>query len=182
MEEFTEYVGIVGRPIGVDGTFAIADSPSIPYDIQEGHLVALGFSRGFLQTFTVQSYVGQGTHRRMVLREIRSDADLLVHADKAIYAHLTALDSSEADRYRIGDLLGCGVFDTAGTLLGVISDVWLLPANDVWEVTTASGETFPIPVIEDVVRNVDISDRRITVTLMDGLTSLHVHNPDDIDT
>jgi len=52
-----------------------------------------------------------------------------------------------------------------------IKDVLNLPANDVWLVETEKGE-LPLPYIKDVVKRVDIENKRIEINLIDGLTDL----------
>jgi len=67
------------------------------------------------------------------------------------------------------DLIGCSVFDEGGAELGTISDVIVTGANDVWEIHSKDGKEILIPVIDEVVLNVDIDNGKITVRLLDGL-------------
>ena len=72
------------------------------------------------------------------------------------------------DSFYVHDLIGLKVFDTHGNKLGVISDVWLLPANDVY-VVESKGKEILIPAIADVVKEVDLEKRRMVVELLEGL-------------
>lgn len=92
--------------------------------------------------------------------------------DQAVYFCADDLGLDASLRYRIGDIEGCTVVDDSGEYLGTISDIWLMPANDVWVVTTSSGSTIPLPVIDDVILSVDLTQRNIRVRLLPGLRDI----------
>jgi len=75
------------------------------------------------------------------------------------------------EQYYISDLLECQALDEQGNLLGRITDVWIMPANDVWVLTTKDGD-IPLPVIDDVILSTDIEKKQIVIRLIDGLTDL----------
>ena len=72
--------------------------------------------------------------------------------------------------YFIGDLLEMEVFLTNGMLYGTLTDVLKTSgANDVYEITRNDGKKILIPMIRDVVKNVDVSKKRMTIDLLPGL-------------
>ena len=77
----------------------------------------------------------------------------------------------EEGRYFIAELLGCEVYDaeSPGVCYGVISDVSQTGANDVWHIQTPGGREILIPVIGDVVKNVDVGAGRVEVAMLEGL-------------
>jgi 16S rRNA processing protein RimM len=75
------------------------------------------------------------------------------------------------EHYYISEIIGCSVINNSGEHLGVISDVWIMPANDVWVMQTEKGE-IPLPVIDDVILSTDILNKTITVYMMEGLLDL----------
>jgi len=77
----------------------------------------------------------------------------------------------EEGQFFIAELLGCAVFDAADPALryGVISDVSQTGANDVWHIRTDDGREILIPVIDDVVKAVDVEAGRIEITMLPGL-------------
>lgn len=66
------------------------------------------------------------------------------------------------------DVIGHEVVDEARGSLGEVVDIIVTGANDVWVVRGAFGEVL-IPVIEDVVQDIDEDSRTITVRLLPGL-------------
>lgn len=177
-----EFVGVVGRPHGTDGTMSIVDAPPQSLTLHEGIAVGVGYTRDFVEVYHVRSYVEHGSRRRIAFREITSAEQAILLAERAIYAPASAVNAQSDERFAIGDLLDCSVIDVNGNVIGTITDVWLLPANDVWEVTTSDGSTIPLPVIDDVILDVSVESKTITVRLMDGLDQLgRVTADDDID-
>jgi 16S rRNA processing protein RimM len=120
---------------------------------------------------------------RTTLRLVEfSTADALASLiDQAVYAASEDVGVDDSDRHRIGDIEGCRVVTSDGELIGTVTDVWLMPANDVWVVTTPDGSTIPMPVIADVVKHVNIEERCITVELLPGLREITSTSGDDSD-
>ena len=73
------------------------------------------------------------------------------------------------DSYYIVDLLECEVFTEEGENLGKLIDVFNTGSNDVYVVKDELGKQVLLPAIGDVIKNVDIHNRKITVKLMKGL-------------
>lgn len=70
--------------------------------------------------------------------------------------------------FYIFDIVGLKVYDTGGACLGEINDVLQTGANDVYVVDTG-GKPLLIPALKQVVREVDLSGRRMVVELPEGL-------------
>jgi len=83
------------------------------------------------------------------------------------------------DRYYIDDVVGCKVTCSRFGELGVLDRVLDYPANDVWQVQGPLGEIL-IPVIHEIVDEVDIESREIRVTLPDGLIELNKPDPEKV--
>jgi 16S rRNA processing protein RimM len=66
------------------------------------------------------------------------------------------------------DPVGFTVTDTVKGLLGTITDVIYTGANDVWDINGPFGQVL-IPVIDEVVLEIDEDDNVITVALLPGL-------------
>jgi len=77
----------------------------------------------------------------------------------------------EEGQFFIAELLGCAVYDANDPALryGVICDVSQTGANDVWHIQTPEGKEILIPVIDDVVKAVDVAGGRIEVVMLEGL-------------
>lgn len=71
-------------------------------------------------------------------------------------------------RYFVQDVLGLSVYTESGEYLGRIEEVLSMPASDVYVVRGVGGEIL-LPVVDEVVRDVDIEGGRMVVHLMEGL-------------
>ena len=56
-----------------------------------------------------------------------------------------------------------------GEVLGVISEILAPGANDVWVVSGRKGKPVLIPYIDEVVKEVDVRNKRVKIHLMEGL-------------
>lgn len=75
----------------------------------------------------------------------------------------------EKDTYYIVDLIGCRVYTDDQKELGEVIDVFSTGSNDVYVVKDDLGKQVLLPAIKEVIKNVDIEKKLITVHLMEGL-------------
>ena len=74
--------------------------------------------------------------------------------------------------YYIADLIGIDVFDEEGHKIGVIADVFNTGANDIYDVKREGQKNLLLPVIDDVVLDVDIENKKVIVHIMEGLDEI----------
>ena len=78
-------------------------------------------------------------------------------------------ESNDDEGYFIKDLVGMEVIDEEGKVIGTLKEVFRTGANDVYEVVDENNKSIYIPAIKKVVKSIDISSRKMTVKLMEGL-------------
>lgn len=178
---YTEYLGILVRPHGVDGTMMLGDTVGLQAHLQPGSTVAVGYSREFSTVMVVDAYHQSPSQCSIRLRGVSTREDTAALLDQAVYVQAADVGVVEDDRYSIGDIEGCTAVTTNGDVVGTITDVWLMPANDVWVITCADGSTLPLPVIDNTVVSVDTSQRRVVVVIPDGLENVNRTTRDDDD-
>jgi 16S rRNA processing protein RimM len=64
--------------------------------------------------------------------------------------------------------IGCEIVTTTGLSVGIIEEVFSTGANDVWVVRDRSAERL-VPVIQDIVKDIDLSARRVVIEAVPGL-------------
>ncbi len=72
-------------------------------------------------------------------------------------------------QYFIADLLESEVYSDEGILLGVLDDIYNTGSNDIYVVKDNLGKTILLPGIPDVIKKVDLENKKITVHLLKGL-------------
>lgn len=178
---FTEYIGVIARTHGLDGTMFLMDTVGIPQGLRPGATIGIGYSRDFVKTYTIDEFDATPMRTTLRVREISSADEAQTLVEHAVYCRPEDVGLNDDDRFRIGDIEGCNVITKDGQHVGTVTDVWLMPANDVWVVTLPDGRTVPFPVIDDVILNVDTAARRIDVELLPGLLDLGSPSAEDRD-
>lgn len=96
-----------------------------------------------------------------------NDAELL--KNKTVTVEREMLGELPEGTYYIADIIGLAVKTAGGECLGKVSQVISTGSNDVYEVEREGKKPLLLPVIDDVVRDVDIDGGCITVVLIPGL-------------
>ncbi len=105
----------------------------------------------------------------IILAEVntRDAANALRGYEIAVREHeIAPLDEGEYFYHQLVDLT---VFTADGETLGRVREVIETGANDVLVVAREAGADVLVPMISDVVRELDIAGGRIVVQLLDGL-------------
>lgn len=73
------------------------------------------------------------------------------------------------DTYYIVDLIGLDVYSDKDEYLGKIDDVFPTGSNDVYVIKDNLGKQILIPAIADVVKKVDLKNKKMIINLIPGL-------------
>ncbi|AXF55412.1 ribosome maturation factor RimM [Salicibibacter kimchii] len=98
--------------------------------------------------------------------ETREDAERLKNAALEVHASMRA-DLPE-DEFYYSEIIGVDVYTEDGEHLGKVKEILSPGANDVW-VVEGNGKEILLPYTEEVVRVIDVENRRVTVHLLEGL-------------
>lgn len=114
---------------------------------------------------------GSRAHKGAVLLKLSGidkieDAALLV--GKEIYVERKEAPLPDGQFY-IVDIIGCTVYTEEGEAIGEISDVFPTGSNDVFEVKRPNGKKAYIPNIHDIVKNIDVKEKRVDIHVIGGL-------------
>lgn len=90
--------------------------------------------------------------------------DLLVTRENAV--------KLKKDEYFIADLIGLKVVTDEGEELGILEDVMLTGANDVYIVKGKDDKEILLPVIKECVLDISLEKQEILVHIMEGLLEL----------
>lgn len=110
--------------------------------------------------------------KNMVLLKLKGIDDIdSAEALRNLYIKVSReqLPELQENSYYIVDLLECEVVTVEGEILGKMDDVFNAGSNDIYVVKNEKGKQILLPAIKEVIKNVDIPNRKITVKLMEGL-------------
>ena len=91
------------------------------------------------------------------------------YRNKILYVEREMLGELPEGTYYICDLIGCQVKTVSGDMLGEIDDIIKTGSNDVYSVKNNTGKPVLIPVIDEVVKEVNIDEKYVIVELLKGL-------------
>lgn len=111
-------------------------------------------------------------HKNMVLLKLKG-IDTIEQAEKLRNAYIE-IDRKDAipleeGTYYIVDLLNLDVYSDEGEKLGIVEDIYNTGSNDVYVVKNEVGKSILLPGIPDVIKNVDLENKKIVVHLLKGL-------------
>jgi 16S rRNA processing protein RimM len=86
-----------------------------------------------------------------------------------IYVKRSSLGELPKGKYYIADLIGLEVYTDENKLLGIVDDVFNTKSNSVYVVKNELGELKYLPGIPDVIKEVNLEEKKIIVTLIPGL-------------
>ena len=75
----------------------------------------------------------------------------------------------EEGTYYIVDMIGMDVYTDEGEKLGNIEDIFNTGSNDIYVVKNELGKQILLPAISDVVKNIDMENKKMVVHLISGL-------------
>ena len=167
MDEPTVVVGRITRAHGVTGELAVLVISEVPGRFADGATVWLEDGR----TLTVAS---SRPHKdRLLVRfrgvEDRAQAEVLQQA-------LLVVPESSSPELPDGSwwdhrIVGCELETDTGRVLGTVRDVIHTGANDVWSAIDDDDVETLVPVLKDVIADVDLDAKRIVVYEIRGLTA-----------
>ena len=73
--------------------------------------------------------------------------------------------------YFIAELIDCTVYDAddESIVYGIITDVSMTGANDVWHITDENGKEYLLPVIPPVVISTDVENEKVYIRPLKGI-------------
>ena len=122
-----------------------------------------------IREVVVQSY---SNHKNFLLVKFEG-IDSVEEAEKLRNLQIK-IDSDEVgeleeNEFYFHQIIGCEVFDENDKNLGEIIDILTPGANDVWVIKGENGKEILIPYIEDVVKKIDITSKKVNIEVMEGL-------------
>jgi 16S rRNA processing protein RimM len=140
-------IGRVGKPHGLDGSFAVEDASEAPERFAPGAVVYVDGEAARV----VDSKRARG---RPVIRLDRS-----VERGSPLSVLRSELPEPQPDSYYVFDLVGLEVEEEGGRPLGRVDQVAPGPANDVLELDSGLS----LPFVDACVMEVDVEAGRIVV-------------------
>lgn len=162
-------VGTIVNTHGIRGEVKIMAITDFAADrFKKGAELQIDTKQGFLPV-TVQT---SRLHKNMwlVLFEgVTNINDIEKYKTHDVYVYGEARQALDDDEYYYDEIIDSRVVDLAGNDIGVVSDIMVTGANDVWTIKRVGKPDALIPMIDDVVKTVDVAHKLITIDALEGL-------------
>lgn len=101
--------------------------------------------------------------------ELDSIEDAEKYKNAVLFADRDSLGELPEGVYYIADLVDCAVFEENGDKIGVLVDVFSTGSNDVYDIKREDKKNLLVPIIDGVLKSVDIENKKITIKIPEGL-------------
>lgn len=174
------YAGRIVRSHGVEGQIVLGDCIAHFQGFPIGTELCIGYSAGFAKRYTVRQ-AQQGSSGRFILtlQGINTPEMAATLKEMGVFVEEDVLRAATQTQYFDDEIVGSSVINReTGDVLGVIKEIWETPANEIW-VVDYNGKELPIPVIDDIVKHVNIKRKQVSIFVMPGLLEIVENTPND---
>ena len=167
MQEFLE-IGQIVNTFGIKGMVKVKPFTDDITRFEKLKTIFIEHKKELLE-FEIESVRYQ---KKQVLLKLKG-IDTIEEAEKYREDYLKINRNKEEklpeDTYYIVDLIGLDIYTENGELLGKLDDVFSTGSNDVYVVKNSEGKQILLPAISDVIKNIDLEQKKIVVNLIEGL-------------
>lgn len=165
-------VGKVIRPHGLAGLLRIWSFAESEASFTDAETVFLEPLSGGLRQFEIEAIRPHKNIFLMKLNGLISLEQAEEYRGGGIYIRKHAPELKEEDEYFWHELIGLGVYLITGEYVGKLEHIFPTGGNDIYVVRKGEKEVL-IPAIHDVVREIDLANRRMVISEMEGLLDLN---------
>ncbi len=150
---------------GLNGEVRLRSLSRYFSDYMGRHPLYLGFSEDLAREIRLEEQANSGKRERYQFRGINTREEA-----EALIGQIVFVNVPEDDFINLSsdNLIDFDVITNTGEHVGVLVDILMLPANDVYVIESGNREIL-IPVIPEIINGVDEEDGCIVITPMDGL-------------
>lgn len=161
-------IGKIVNTHGLRGEVKVVPWTDYPEDFENIKNVIVKQRREEIK-LTIKNIKYQKNNIIVAFKELGTIEEAEKLKNSVMYATREELGELPEGVYYVADLIGMTVIDDGENNVGKISDVIKTGSNDVYIVKREGKRDLLLPVIDDVVLDVDTDDRVVTVHIMEGL-------------
>jgi len=161
------YIGKVIKAHGLKGRIVVFAYAEDLKSFTPGRKVLIGSENDYREC-TIRKIEGNSRSLKVELEDVKDRNEAESFVSRQIFIEQKQLDELPENQYYVFELIGCSVKTRDGTLLGVVDDVATNPGNDLLQVKK-HGRIFFIPVVKEIVKDINLQEREIVVENIEGL-------------
>lgn len=164
-------MGEVIRPHGREGVLRIRSYAQSEKSFLDGGKIFLKSASGETREYTVLSVKPHKNISLMKLSNLNSIEEAEKYRGAEILIRRDYLINKKEDEYFWHELVGLRVYLNTGKYLGIVKHILPTGSNDIYVVREGERE-FLIPAIHDVVEEIDVTNKKIIISEMEGLLDI----------
>ncbi len=153
-------VGRLRRPHGIHGEILMDVLTGFPQRLHKGKTVFAGENH---EPIIIDGIRGRNKEMILHFEGMQTSEEVGRLRNMIIYVKAADLPKLPEGEYYHHQLLGMSVVDEAGTPLGVLTDILETGANDVYVVKTPEDKELLLPVVDEVILEVNPEQRQMRV-------------------
>lgn len=161
-------IGKIVNTHGLRGEIKVVAWMDYPEDFEELETVYLK-TRKELIKLTVKNVKYQKNNLIVKFSEFNDINEVEQYKNCVLYADREELGELPEGTHYIVDLIGLDVLNEDGEKLGVLKDVFNTGANDIYDVKREGKKNLLLPVIDDVVKEINVEGGYVKVHVLEGL-------------
>ena len=161
-------VGRISKPVGFRGevkVLPLTDNKQRFADLQS---VWVGSDETTVENFAIIAVRINARQIVVSFKGIETSDKAEGLRDKYLFVPKEKAVKLRSGSYFVDDVIGCEVMMEGHKKVGVITDLFALPENDVWIVWNGVKEIL-IPAVKAIIRHVDVEKKCIVINELEGL-------------
>jgi len=159
-------VGKLRRPHGVHGEMQMEVLTDFPERLTPGSVV---YASPDYRALHLRSVRQHGSLLRVAFEEYSTPETVGELRNQLLFVRTDDRPPLPSGEYYHHELIGLQVLDEEGKAIGILSEIMVTGANDVYVVQPESGAEILIPAIEETIREIDLIAGEMRVHLLPGL-------------
>lgn len=163
-------VGKIVNTHGIRGEIRVISKTDFPDErYQKGNKLYIFQEGKEPLEVTVQSHRRHKNFDLLTLEGYYSINDVEPFKGALLKVPESQLGELEEGEFYFHEIIGANVYDEAGNEIGVVKEILTPGANDVWVVKRKGKKDVLIPYIDAVVKEVNVKEKIIIISPMEGL-------------
>jgi len=130
--------------------------------------IIANLATGASESLKIKSFKKLGRYALVSFYGINDPETALKYRGAILSADKSFLPALNKEEYFYEQLIGLTVYSTDGNTIGTVSDIFETGSNDVYVVKSLDRE-YLIPAIRDVIKEINLDERRIIIQILEGL-------------
>lgn len=157
-------VGKLRRAHGVKGEIPLEVYTDMPEILTPGSVVYVGNQHS---PYTIEETRWKQELLLLKFKEISDRTVVSKLTNNAVYILESQLPPLEEGQYYDHDLIGIDVFLDNGDFAGVLEEILVTGANDVYSLRDPDGKELLIPAIDDMILEIDLEMKKMIIKKME---------------